>query len=333
MRPMIWALIALPLASLVACDDPSGRETSPRAVQRAERDQNGRRPVVEGRPIDVAGLDGRIVFDDFEDVFLMLADGTGIRPVADRPGPEFDGAWAPNGRSLVYRDSRRGINDNDEIFIVRPDGSGARNLTRNPANDWGPDWSPDGNTIIFNSDRDGGSLKGYLMSPDGTDIRRIDADVWVEYASFSPDGTEIAFMGHDDGDYDIYVAELATGKVTRLTDSPGSDGWPVWSPDGSTIAFASERDDCLHAPDDASCWIDPGGEPGEHHDIWIMDADGSDQRRVTPEYGHFVAWSPGGDYLLISGTSLYVIRPDGTGRAEVHDQGGGIPDWTAEQRS
>jgi hypothetical protein len=60
-----------------------------------------------------------------------------------------------------------------------------------------------------------------------------------------------------------------------------------------------------------------------------MDSDGSNQRRVTPEFGQFVTWSPDSRHLLVSGYSLYVIRPDGTGRAEVVPTGGGIPDWTA----
>jgi Tol biopolymer transport system component len=136
-------------------------------------------------------------------------------------------------------------------------------------------------------------------------------------------------MGHEGGDYDIYVADLETGDATRVTDTPGSDGWPAWSPDGSTIAFASERDDCLYAPEAAACWIDPGGQAGEHHDIWLMDVDGSNQRRMTPEFGQFVTWSPDGEYVLVSGFSLYVIRPDGSGRSDVLREAGGIPDWIA----
>ena len=57
---------------------------------------------------------------------------------------------------------------------------------------------------------------GYLVSPDGSDLRRIRADAWIEYPSFSPDGTKIAFMGHDGGDYDVYVADLETGATRRL---------------------------------------------------------------------------------------------------------------------
>jgi TolB protein len=332
-RMLRAAALSLVLVAAVACDAASPETATPASVPASLPNSpsplklDGATKVEVGEPIDVRELDGWIVFDDFDDVFVVRADGTGLRPVADRRGPEFDAAWSPDGRRIVYRDSRRGINEDDEIVVVDADGTGARNVSRSPSNEWGPDWSPDGRTIVYNSDRGDGTPSGFLVSPDGSDRHRIAIDGWVEYPSFSPDGTRIAFMGHDGADYDIYVAELATGEVTRLTEAPGSDGWPVWSPDGSRIAFASERDDCLHATDAERCWT--ADEPGEHHDVWVMNADGSAQRRVTPEFGHFVAWSPDGSHLLVSGYDLFVIRPDGTGRATVVPRGGGIPDWIA----
>ena len=292
----------------------------------------GHLPVESGEPIELAELSGRIAFDDFEDVFVMDVDGSNVVTVAADPaGPEFDGAWSPDDDWVVYRDSTRGINENDEIFVAAADGSERRNITNDPANDWGPDWSPDGSTIVFNSDRDGGRIRGYLVDPDGSNLRVLDIDVWVEYPSFSPDGTAITFMGHESGDYEIYVAELATGETRQLTDNPSGDGWPVWSPDGSSIAFTSERDDCSFVRSDQECWRT--GEPeDQHRDVWVMNADGSAQRRVTSESGQFVAWSPDGRYLLVSGRGLYVVRPDGTGRLELRADGidrplGGIPDW------
>jgi Tol biopolymer transport system component len=288
--------------------------------------------VSTGEPIALTALSGRIVFDDFEDVFVMDIDGSNVVKVAGDPsGAEFDGAWSPDGEWIVYRDSTRGINEDDEIFVARADGSERRNITNDPANDWGPDWSPDGSTIAFNSDRVGGLLRGYLVDPGGSNLRELQIDAWVEYPSFSPDGTRIAFEGHDGSDYEIYVADLATGATERLTDHPGDDSWAVWSPDGASIAFSSERDDCRHRGAAEECWLT--GEPDdEYRDVWLMDADGSNQRRVTSETGQFVAWSPDGAYLLVSGRALYVVRPDGTGRLELRADGidhalGGIPDW------
>jgi len=291
----------------------------------------GHLPVETGEPIELADLSGRIVFDDFENVFAMDVDGSRVVRVAAERGSEFDGAWSPDGQWVVYRDSTRGINEDDEIFVVAADGSERRNITNAPANDWGPDWSPDGSTIVFNSDRDGGRLRGYLVDPDGSNLRRLDIDTWVEYPSFSPDGTKIVFEGHDGSDYEVYVADIATGETLQLTDNQGDDGWPVWSPDGSTIAFTSERDDCAFLRSTQECW--QTGEPNDpHRDVWVMAPDGSDLRRVSPETGQFVAWSPDSRHLLVSGRSLYVVRPDGTGRLELRADGidrplGGIPDW------
>jgi TolB protein len=290
----------------------------------------GEVPVVVGEPIDLSTLTGRIVFDDYEDVFSMRPDGTDLRALTSLPGAEFDGNLSPDGRLVAYRDSRRGINEDDEIFLVGADGSDPRNLTVHPANDWGPEWSPDGRWIAFNSDRDGGRLRGYLMDVDTGELRPIATTIWFEYPSFSPDGRKVAFESHANGDYDIHVLELETGQTTQLTTTRGSDGWASWSPDGTTIAFATERDDCLYAVADADCWRT--GQPGDHHSIWLMDADGTNQRRVTPEHGQFVTWSPDSQHLLISGHALFVVRPDGSGRTEIRPEGwtlpaGGLPDW------
>jgi len=287
-------------------------------------------PVVVGDPIDVASLTGRIVFSTEDDVYAANADGTDLTGVTRRGGPEFDPAWAPDGSRIVYRDSRRGINHDDEIFVANADGTGARNLTRDPGNDWGPDWSPDGKTIVFNSDRDGLPMGGFLVNPDGSHLRRIPTDTYVEYPAWSPDGRRIAFMGGASAaEYDIWVVDIDGTNLVQLTDSPGSDGWPSWSPDGTRIAFTSVRDDCSYS-EAIDCRTT--GDIGPHHDVWVVNADGTGLSRVTSEFGQFVTWSPDGMYLLVSGFHLFVIRPDGTGRASVNIEGvsGALfPDWIA----
>jgi Tol biopolymer transport system component len=331
-RRFLVAVFALTV--LTSCTEGSGQTpgpsspvtTSTSAAPQAPIDSRVR--VELGEPIDAAGLSGRIVLSSEDDVYTANADGTHVRRITSRNGPEFDPAWSPDGSRVVYRDSRRGINHDDEIYVVDADGSNARNLTNDPGNDWGPDWSPDGSTIVFNSDRDGQPMGGFTMDTDGSHQRRIPTDAWVEYPAWSPDGSRIAFMGGDSAaEYDIWVVDVDGSNLTQLTDSPGPDGWPAWSPDGTRIAFSSVRDDCSYsdAPDCRTT-----GDIGPHHDVWVVNADGTGLSRVTPEFGQFVTWSPDGRYLLVSGYDLYVIRPDGTGRTSLDIQGlrGGLfPDW------
>jgi Tol biopolymer transport system component len=183
---------------------------------------------------------GRLVLDNFEDIFIANADGSGLQQLTDNPGPEFDGHWSPDGTKIVYRDSTRGINQNDEIYVMQADGSEKTNLTNDPADDWGPAWSPDGAQIAFSSTRANGSLPQlFVMDANGNNVRQL-TEREGEYPSWSPDGSQIVFMSQEPAggsNYEIYVMNSDGSGLVRLTNSPGSDGWPVWSPDGAKIAF------------------------------------------------------------------------------------------------
>jgi hypothetical protein len=63
------------------------------------------------------------------------ADGSGLRRLTTRAGPQFDPAFSPDGRRIAYRDSTSGINGDDEIWVMDADGSHASDLTQNSADD------------------------------------------------------------------------------------------------------------------------------------------------------------------------------------------------------
>ena len=129
----------------------------------------------------------------------------------------------------------------------------------------------------------------------------------------------IAFDNHED----VWAIDADGTNLTRLTDSPGFDFDPSWSPDGTRIAFRSER----------------SGDP----EIWVMNADGSDQRRLGA--GLSPAWSPDGSKLAYSSpgtepcppgrglqcTGLSIMNADGSDPHRVPNADGGeYPSWSPD---
>ena len=150
--------------------------------------------------------------------------------------------------------------------------------------------------IAFVSQRDR-NAEIYVMNADGSNLRNLtkhpDGD-WMP--SWSPDGKRIAFMSYRDGHVtngrpmsEIYVMDANGDNPRNLTnDPPGRDSHPSWSPDGKRIAFVSDRD--------------RGRDDPHNLEIYVMDADGSNQQNLTnrPEEDRHPAWSPDGKRLVFS---------------------------------
>jgi len=310
--------VLLVVLVLGACTDsgvttsPSPTQPRPSAVQPAIDDLVD----VHGAPIDVSSLQGRIVFSSgTEDVYTVNADGSGLKRLTRSEDLEFDPTWSPDGRAIAYR-HQRDFESPIDIFVMDAGGSHPRKLTGSEGlADWGPDWSPDGEWIAWNTAPDTPSYFDLgVIHPDGTDRRVIKPGVYVEYPAWSPDGRRIAFMSPGEGSqYDIFVMNADGTDVRRLTESPADDGWPAWSLDGRQIVFSSVRDDCLYSEAE-DCLTT--GDIGPWHTLYVMNADGIDQHRLTRTFGQFAVWSPDGQYILFA-PWLNVIRPDGTGLTRI----------------
>ena len=176
--------------------------------------------------------------------------------------------------------------------------------------------------------------------------------------AWSPDGAYLAFSSDRTGNDEIHVLEMASGRITQLTNHPASDLRPAWSPDGIRIAFDSDRDggwetdvrgftdiyvkpfrggDTIrltdHPDDDwASTWSPDGSQiafvssRSTNPDVYVMAADGTGLTQLTSETnGDFdPAWSPDGSQIVFSSErtgiqDLYVIAPDGTGFRQLTD--------------
>lgn len=270
-------------------------------------DQNGSRLTHpdEAEPTPA----GVIAFSHgFEDDIFAISPvlGSEIRRLTKIRGPQFDPSWSPNGRRIVFRDSRAGVNKNDEIYVMNGDGSRVRNLTRNSANDWSPAWSPDGRKIVFASTRGNGQLSLWIMRADGTGAARLTTGT-DEYPSWSPKGDWIAF-GHGLPQSDIWVVRPDGSEGHALADSLEPEWLPAWSPSGEKIVFVR-------------------GYEGQTT-LWIMNADGSGQRQLTRIHGDMSpAWAPDGSRLVfVRNGSLYLMDPSGEHVQSLQVEGV-LPSW------
>jgi TolB protein len=149
---------------------------------------------------------------------------------------EHEPTWSPDGKKLLFTSQRTG---DPELFLMDADGSNPIKLTNNPGWDCNPAWSPDGKKIVFGSNPARGAQRLYVMDADGSNVRDLlghAIDGWAG-PSWSPDGSQIVYVGPHNGSLQIFVVS-ADGKGEQpLTDSPGGNAWPAYSPDGRYIAY------------------------------------------------------------------------------------------------
>jgi len=214
------------------------------------------------------------------------------------------------------------------IFSLRPDGSGMRQLTSGPGFKLCPSYSPDGQTIAYCGTA-GDAFEIWTMKQNGKKQHQLThLGGFATFPDFSPDASKIAFGGTEGADPngEIYTVDARTGgslhALTSCASFPAGcfNDLPVWSPDGTKIAF-------LHADD-----VTTDGDP-INEQVWIMDADGQHPHALTsgPAPKDQVAdWSPDGSKIVFhaggfGSGGIWVMNADGSGQHQLSGCGPNDP--------
>jgi Tol biopolymer transport system component len=332
--PAVAFAISMALTA-AACAGSSSSTSAPGGSSRTG-EPSAARATATGS-IDVSRLKGRIAFSagppHAEDVYIVAANGSGLVQLTHDGVSEFDPSWSPDGDRIAYR-HQPGDDDTTEIYVAAADGKAAHDVSGNDNTaDWGPAWSTRGDWIAWNTARKArfGGFDLGLVRPDSSRLHLVKPGIHVEYPAWSPDGRRIAFMSQVAAEglqYDIFVIDADGSHIRRLTTSPATDGFPSWSPDGTTIAFSSTRDACAFS---SSPQCLTTGDIGPFHTLYLMNADGSHQRRLSKRFVHTIDWSPNGRYLVFGSRSgLAVVSADGSASANIPLKVGAanFPDWS-----
>lgn len=170
------------------------------------------------------------------------------------PGLTSSPRWSPDGKRIVF-------SFDNEIEIIDVDGSNQVTVVHEA---YGPAWSPDGRRIAYSTWQyiSGQGAQGdiWISNADGTHPIQITTDpVLASTPDWSPNGKKILFLGRaeETNDDQIYVVDIESGTLTKLTNNLSLIETPSWSPTGTRIVYI------------------------QRGDIWVMEADGSNEVQLT----------------------------------------------------
>lgn len=226
--------------------------------------------------------------------------------LTDNPKQENSVDWTKDGR---IRFLRTGSDKQTESVVMNTDGTNQTVVKDFESFDHGF-WSPDGTKVVFVKRNN--KTDFYLANADGSD--EIPIAFFGGNFNWSPDSQKIVYQKKVSvEDHDVFVYSLETGKNENVTNNPAFDADPNFSPDGKQIVFASLRDG--------------------NAELYLMNADGSDVRRLTnhPAWDSHPVFSPDGTTIAFPSdresedSDVYLMKSDGSGAVKR------LTDWKSSE--
>jgi TolB protein len=203
------------------------------------------------------------------DIYTANVDGSDLKRITDNPKYDAEPIVSADGKQIVFGSQREG---NFDVYIMNSDGSSVRRLTDRTGYNGGPWFSPDNTKIVWRAwypvtDEEKAQWKDsmennyilafpldlWVMNVDGSDKKLILHNGATNFApSWHPDGKRIIFASNQDDwhedikayghNFELYLINLDGTNLTRLTYNTVFDSFPMFSPDGKKLVWASNRD-------------------------------------------------------------------------------------------
>jgi Tol biopolymer transport system component len=201
-------------------------------------------------------------YDRHYDIYQADLDGSNIVNLTRSDGYDAEGSYSADGSKILFASNREAYNrslsqaeqklfEDDsayfmDLYIMDADGSNVEQLTFSPGYDGGPFFSPDNTKVVWRRfNPDGNSAEIWTMDIDGSNQRQLTAEAMVSWGPYyHPSGDYIIYssnvLGH--ANFELFLIDPeGMHPPVRVTNTDGTDILPVFSPDGSTMAWSTTR--------------------------------------------------------------------------------------------
>jgi TolB protein len=278
-------------------------------------------------------------------------------------GQNAEAYWSSDGTRISFQ-ATTDSGGCDQIYVMNADGSGRRRVSNGQGKTTCAYYYDNDRRVLFASTHAAGPAcppvpdmsMGYVWPlddydlwtarEDGSDLRRLTSTPGYDAeATLSPDGRTIVFTSLRDGDLDIYTMNVDGSNVRRLTTELGYDGGPFFSHDGRLIVYRADHPATEAAQADYRRLLERGLVRPSRMELWVMNADGSNRRRLTSLGGaNFAPYFTPDDRRIIFSSNhlnprgrnfdLFLVNVDGTGleRVTTHGDFDGFPMFSPDGR-
>jgi len=222
-------------------------------------------------------------------IWMVNIDGSNDRQITFSSESESSPRWSPDGKYISFTSSRPGKARGNQVWLLDRNGGEAMQLTELKGRLQGHEWSPDSKRLaLVIGDPDPESEPGPSPQPGATP--RVPKPIVIDRYRYKQDGQGYLLSGRHTY---VYIYDIATKKLDRLTKSKWDESSPAWSPDGTRIAFMSNHGE------------DPDREPSAQ--LFVAEAKpGATEKALTPETTRAnrgrPEWSPDSKWLAFTDT-------------------------------